>query len=314
MNMKKPKIGISSCLLGNAVRYDGTHKKDNWIVSELSKYVDFYPVCPELEMGLGVPRETVRLERITRHGPVQMVSNKNKINLTQLAHDTSKILLDNLPRDLDGFIFKKDSPSCGPERVKVYFKNMPTDKEAGIFAQTLLDSGIDYPTIHEGRLHNPELKEDFIIRVWGHFQVNQLRAKISEIQEFHKTYKFVLLSFHEKSYRELGRICANNDKKKPGEVLENYKKVFNFALSQKRTRKKQANALQHIYGFLKSELREKEKKNILSLIERYRENKLPFVALATMMQHLIDVSENEYIKDQSYFFPYPEELEVFLDL
>ncbi|MFZ8933881.1 MAG: YbgA family protein [Bacteriovoracaceae bacterium] len=312
--MKKPLIGISSCLLGNSVRYDGTHKKYNWVVDELSAYVDFYPICPEVEMGLGVPRETVRLEKKEKDGPVQMVSNKNKTNLTRLAKDTAKFIYDSLPSHLDGFILKKDSPSCGPERVKIYYKDMPFEKGAGIFADHLINNSVDYPIIHEGRLHNPELREDFIIRVWGHFNVNQLKAKIKDIQDLHKKYKFVLLSFDEPSFRELGRICANNDNKKPSEVLELYRKTFMKALSSKRTRKKQANALQHIYGFLKNELKEKEKKNILKLIDRYRENNLPFVALATMMQHLIDISSNEYIKDQSYFFPYPEKLELFLDL
>lgn len=309
--MDKPLIGISSCLLGNAVRYNGAHKKEQWLCEELGKFVNWHSLCPEVSMGLGVPRESMRLQRLKKGGTVRLLGNQSQDDLTALAKNTTKTLVEQLPKNLNGFILKNRSPSCGLEKVKVYSeKNIPFSDGVGFFAKSLIKRNPDLPIIEEGRLKNLAFREQFLTRVFAHHAISALPAKISELQKFHESYKFVIQAHDEISLRKLGPIAANSKKEKPRDVLEKYKKIFHRALAHPPNIKKRTNVAQHVYGFVKDKVAPKEKANILKNIELYRTGKIPYIALMVLIRHLIEKYEVAYIEKQKLFTPYPENLNL----
>jgi len=306
-----PVLGVSACLLGDEVRFDGRHKRYNWLTEELGQFVQFVRSCPEMAMGLGVPRESMRLVRPDRGSPPRLVSNVNQVDLTDLARDTSRVLVETLPEDVNGYVFKNRSPSCGLVRVKVYdWNGSPFSDGVGFFAKEFVRRHPDVPVIEEGMLTDTGLREQFVTQVFAHHRISNLEKSIFAIQALHQAYKFVIHAHHEPSLRKLGRIAANSNRRKPAEVYDEYKKEFLAALRHPTTLSKRINVIQHIYGFIKKKVNEKEKSSALRAIEKYREERIPFVAIMTLLQHLVEKHGSPYIENQKFFSPWPEALRM----
>jgi uncharacterized protein YbgA (DUF1722 family)/uncharacterized protein YbbK (DUF523 family) len=305
------KVGVSACLLGERVRWDAGHKKDRYLTDTLGRYFRLVPVCPEVEVGMGVPRESVRLA-----GDVsapRMVGNKTGEDWTDRMNDFIRKRLKQIERyDLSGYVLKKDSPSCGMERVRVYNKSgIPIKKGRGFFGGALVDHFESLPIEEEGRLNDHALRENFIVRVFAFHNLKNLfkrRFNRGEVVRFHTSYKYLLLSHSPKHFRELGRMVARIKEFTPGDFKQQYGSIFMAGLSVKSTAKKNTNVLQHIMGYLKKQLDLSAKKDILNVIENYRRGFVPLVVPVTLIRHYIDLYDVEYIKGQVYLNPHPEEL------
>lgn len=305
------KIGISSCLLGLKVRFDGGHKKDDFVTGILNEFVRFIPVCPELEVGMGVPRESVRLE-----GNIEkplMISTKSGIDWTIRMNKYSLIRVNkNDIRRLSGFILKKKSPSCGMERVKVYNeKGMPTHLGVGLFAKSLLEKYPSLPIEEEGRLQDAKLRENFIIRIFAYNRLQKLYARKfnrNEFIKFHTVHKYLMLSHSPKHYKMLGQMVAGINNYKPNEFRTLYFSVFMEGLKIRATTKKHTNVLQHILGFMKNQLTKYDKSSIINSIDDYHNGLVPLVVPITLIKNYIYKYDIDYIKDQIYLNPHPKEM------
>lgn len=309
---KEPiKVGISACLLGDKVRWDAGHKRDRYITDILGAYFRFVPVCPEVEVGMGVPRESVRLV-----GDVSspcMVGNKTGEDWTDRMRDYIQKRLKQLERhEFSGYILKKDSPSCGMERVRVYQKSgIPLKQGRGFFGGALVDHFPHLPIEEEGRLNDPALRENFIVRVFAYSRLQNLfRGKFnkSEIVRFHTVHKYLLLAHSPRHYKMLGQLVAQIKKYKPENFQEKYIEIYMQALTVKSTARKNVNVLQHIMGFLRPHLDSQARADIIKVIENYRTGLVPLIVPITLIRHYIKLFDIEYIKDQVYLDPHPEEL------
>ena len=306
--MTYPRVGISACLLGQRVRHNGEHKGHHWLIEEFSKFVTWVPLCPEVEMGLGVPRDTLRL--IGEAIDPKMIVVKTGKDLTALAKNTARTLLKR-ETDFDSYIFKKDSPSCGLQRVKVYGKSaMPLKTGVGLFAAAVKSRYPLIPMIEEGRLADPDQREAFAIQVFACFRLKNLPRRVSALQKFHQSYKFLLMSLDPINYQKLGAIAANSSRKPIGEVFEIYLGKFNETLQKPRTVKRRTNALQHLFGYLKTKIGSAEKKQVLDVIEDYRKEEIPLIAPLTLLHHLARKHSVTYLLDQEFFQPYPKGLKI----
>jgi uncharacterized protein YbgA (DUF1722 family)/uncharacterized protein YbbK (DUF523 family) len=311
--MNKPLIGISACLLGRRVRHNGEHKRNDWIVDQLGNWVQWIPFCPEVEMGLGVPRSTLHLERLESTKPFKLVSHRSTDDLSLRAYHAAETIFKRDFQEgnvrLDGIIFKKDSPSCGLERVKVYAKNnIPVKSGIGVFASYIRDKFIFIPMIEEGRLSDPRQREEFATQVFTTHRLHQVTAEIAEIQDFHRRAKLLIMSHSLVHYSMLEKLVGNHEKLPSSEILLHYQKLFFEALSVSSTIKKRVNVLQHILGYFKKRLDLKDRHLILKAIEQYHVGHLPFAAPVTVLRHFIEKFEVTYLEDQLFFFPYPQEL------
>jgi uncharacterized protein YbgA (DUF1722 family)/uncharacterized protein YbbK (DUF523 family) len=306
------RIGISSCLLGQNVRYDGGHKKDGFIAHTLAEYFEFVPVCPEVDIGLGTPRETIRLEG-SPESP-RLVAPKSGNDLTVLMQEYSSRRLEELLQSrLHGYILKKDSPSCGMERVRVYSQDgkSVTRSGRGLYAAALMQRLPLLPVEEEGRLNDPVLRENFIERVFGFYRWTEfLRSspKPRNLIAFHTRQKLTLLSHSPKAYSELGRIVADAGGRKFPEILDDYATKFMDALKIRATRKKQSNVLYHLVGYLKKTIGGEDKQELVSLIENYREGLIPLIVPITLLKHHFRKFPAEWVEQQVYLNPYPAEL------
>jgi uncharacterized protein YbgA (DUF1722 family)/uncharacterized protein YbbK (DUF523 family) len=302
----KPRVGISACLLGQKVRYNGADKRNDWLVDRLGKFVTWVPLCPEMEMGLGVPRKTMRLSG--KSEAPQLLVHGTDQNLTELAHQTSRRML---ARDLnlDSYIFKKDSPSCGLERVKIYGKGgSPSRSAVGLFAGAVLERYPGIPVIEEGRLTDLKQRELYAIRLFAFHRFHGLERKIAALQKFHQIHKLLLMAHAPDRYQALGKIAANPEGKRVGELFAEYEPHFFAAIGRAPTRKQWINVLQHVFGYFKEKIGAPEKKGILATIEEYRRGELPLIAVLTLLRHLVQSHGVGYLKDQLIFEPYPREL------
>lgn len=305
------KIGISACLLGEKVRFDGGHKHDRYLTDTLGGYFEWVPVCPEVELGLGTPRETIQLVRIDRQ--VRLRSTKTRVDLTEQMNQYAKSRAAALAKeDLSGYVLKKDSPSCGMERVKVYPpQGSPQRNGVGLFAQALLEQFPHLPVEEEGRLCDPKLRENWICRVFAYHALQSLwsrRWTVGKLVDFHTRYKFVLLAHSEKDYRELGRLVAAAKSLPRAELRARYETTFMTALKKIATARKNANVLQHMLGFLKKDLDVPSKHELLEHIEDYRQGLVPLVVPLTLLRHYVRILDVEYLRDQVYLNPHPKEL------
>ncbi len=305
------RLGISSCLLGQKVRFDGGHKRDRYLTGVLGDWVRWVAVCPELEIGLGVPRPTIRLEGTA--DDVRLVEPKAGTDLTDAMRDYAEEKVEQLKRQgLDGYVLKKGSPSCGMERVRVYGKGgMPSRDAVGVFARVLLESWPDLPVEEEGRLNDPVLRENFIERVFCHHRWRSLvRGDLSRrrLVEFHTAHKLLLRSHNEAGYRRLGRLVAGAGRRSGEEVYGEYEREFFATLRWKTTAKKHTNVLYHILGYLKSDLSAAEKREMVTLIEDYRVGLVPLVVPVALLRHQVHRHAVEYMRGQLYLEPHPKEL------
>ncbi|MFT5698277.1 MAG: hypothetical protein ACI8ZB_001131 [Desulforhopalus sp.] len=312
INNEKIKIGISSCLLGNKVRFDGGHKHDKYIASTLGAFFDFVPVCPEVECGLSIPRESMRLVG-TPESP-RLITNKTATDLTNTMNHWAAGRVEQLAEEnLCGFIFKSKSPSSGMERVKVYDKNnVPQGTGVGLFAQAFMDRFPILPVEEEGRLHDMILRENFIESVFVYKRwrntVDYFTAK--KLVDFHTSHKLLLRAHSEKHYRELGRIVAQAGTLNPEQLVASYQENLMAAMGLKPTVKKHVNVLMHMMGHFKKQLTSDEKQELLEVIERFSNAHIPLIVPITLLNHYVRKYNETYLQQQYYLNPHPTELKL----
>jgi len=305
------RIGISSCLLGQKVRYDGGHKHDRYLTGVLGEWMEWTPVCPEVEIGLGVPRPSIRLEGTTDNN--RLVEPDAGTDLTDRMERYSQKRVRELKRDdLDGYVLKRGSPSCGMERVRVYGKGeMPMKKGTGVFARVLMERWPQLPVEEEGRLNDPVLRENFIERVFSrHRWRSMLRKGLTRrrLVGFHTAHKMVLRSHNEAGYRRCGRIVASAGTSPDRELFAAYETEFHDTLSSKTTAKRHTNVLFHVLGYLKRALEAREKQELVNLVEDYRQGLVPLIVPITLLRHHVHKHGVEHMIGQLYLEPHPKEL------
>lgn len=311
--MEKIRLGISSCLLGENVRYDGGHKLDRFIKDTLGQYVEYVAVCPEVECGLDIPRESMRLEG----GPEapRLVTTRSKIDLTlRMMRWAQKRVVELEKEDLCGFIFKSDSPSSGMERVKIYGENkMPVKKGVGIFAGIFMKHFPLLPVEDEGRLHDPALRENFIERV---FALRRWRESRKEkggeeaLIDFHTSHKFLILAHSPRHYQLMGKLVANQRSMPREELLDKYQVLLLESLALKGTPQKHVNVLQHMLGYFKKQLTADEKTELLEIIGDYQRGYIPLIVPVSLLRHYVRKYEQSYLQRQVYLNPHPVELKL----
>ena len=304
---------MSSCLLGQKVRFDGGHKKDSFLVHELGRYVEWVTVCPEIEVGMGVPREAVRLVRTKEDPGPRMVGRRSGEDWTERMFRYAETRVRALEKlELSGYILKGKSPSCGMERVKVYTpEGMPEKSGRGLFADVLMRHFPWLPVEEEGRLNDSTLREDFIERVFAYHRwllLSKARYSVGRLVEFHRRHKFLFLAHSEKHMRELGRIVAAAKAKPKKEVLASYGAAFFAGLEVNTTAKKHVNVLQHIAGFLKDKLDAADRAELAEAVESYRRGLVPRLVPQTLILHHLRRAQVPYMDDQYYLSPHPKEL------
>jgi uncharacterized protein YbgA (DUF1722 family)/uncharacterized protein YbbK (DUF523 family) len=305
------RVGISTCLLGEPVRFDAGHKHDRFITDILGDYFEFIPVCPELEVGMGVPRESIRL--VGDVASPRLLGVKSGTDWTERMNRYSRERTKQLEGyQLSGYILKSDSPSCGMERVRVYSDTgMPAKKGRGLYADILMKQFPLLPVEEEGRLNDRPIRENFIVRVFGYHRLQQLfsqRFSRGAIVAFHTAHKYLLLAHSPKGYAALGRLVADIKRYTPDDFKREYSTLFMDTLSVKTTYKKNVNVLHHIFGFLRDHISADERNDILAIIEDYHNQLVPLVVPITLIGHYIRKHKVQYIQDQIYLHPHPKEL------
>jgi uncharacterized protein YbgA (DUF1722 family)/uncharacterized protein YbbK (DUF523 family) len=311
--MEKIKLGISTCLLGENVRFDGGHKLDRYLKDTLGQYVDYVPVCPEVECGFGVPRESFRL--VGHPDAPRLVTTRTKQDHTErMAAWAEKRVKELEKEDLCGYIFKSGSPSSGMERVKVYDDNgVPEKVGVGLFARVFREHFPLLPVEEEGRLHDPKLRENFIERI---FALKRWRDGLQEKQSlkaligFHTRNKLLLLAHSPQHHRQMGKLVAAGKDFPLKDLYARYQEIFLEALRLKTTNKKHTNVLMHMLGYFKEQLSAAEKQEVLELIEQYRQESLPLVVPMILMIHYVRKYDETYLKEQTYLQPHPAELHL----
>jgi len=309
----KIRLGISSCLLGNPVRYDGGHKLDRFLTETLGRYVEYVPVCPEVECGMPVPRESMRLEGDP--ASPRLVTTRTKIEKTGLMSSWAERRVVELEKEeLMGFIFKSDSPSSGMERVKVYNESgMASRKGVGMFARAFMEHFPLLPVEEEGRLHDPVLRENFIERIFALARWRELLAGNADrggLVAFHSKQKLLILAHSPRHYQDMGRLVARVKQMPLQEIIEGYQKLLMEALRLKATAKKNANVLMHMAGYFKSQLSAAEKAELIGIIEAYRKELIPLIVPVTLLKHYVGKYNQPYLGDQCYLNPHPLELQL----
>ena len=305
------RIGISSCLLGEAVRFDGGHKRDAFLADILGPFVEWVPVCPEVEAGFGTPRETMRLERV--HHTVRLISTRSKADVTERLTTWSDRRVEEIARlDLSGYVLKKDSPSCGMERVKVYDRHgSPSRAGRGLFAERLLARLPTLPIEEEGRLQDARLRENFIERVFAYRRLQMLfrpRWTIGGLVAFHTAHKLTLMAHSVAAYQQLGRLVATATSRPRDEIAHEYEALFMRALAVVATPARHTNVLQHMAGYLKKQLDADDKAELTQTIDDYRRSLVPLVVPLTLIRHHVRRHRIGYLIGQTYLDPHPKEL------
>jgi uncharacterized protein YbgA (DUF1722 family)/uncharacterized protein YbbK (DUF523 family) len=311
--VEKIRLGISGCLLGEKVRFDGGHKLDRFLTDTLGRYVDYVPVCPEVECGLGIPRESMRLTG-DPDSP-RLVTGRTGLDLTDRMTRWARDRVAALEKEeLLGFIFKSDSPSSGMERVKVYGESgMGVRKGVGLFARAFMERFPLLPVEEEGRLHDPGLRENFIERIFAlrrWREVVEERATRAGLVDFHSRQKLLILSHSTKHYQAMGALVARQKELAFGGLLKAYQALLMEALRVRATPKKNANVLQHMAGYFKKELSAAEKQELQELIDHYRLERLPLIVPVTLIHHYVRKYDQPYLRDQAYLNPHPMELQL----
>jgi uncharacterized protein YbgA (DUF1722 family)/uncharacterized protein YbbK (DUF523 family) len=309
----KIKVGISTCLLGEPVRYDGGHKLDRFIRDTLGLFFDFLPVCPEEEVGLGTPREAMRL--VGDIDRPRLVTNKTGIDHTERMLEFSRRRAGELEsEELCGFIFKSKSPSSGMERVKVYNnRGMPVKKGVGLWARTFMEHFPNLPVEEEGRLHDLPLRENFIQRVFIHRDwrdlLDQGRSS-GRLVEFHTRIKLLVRAHSYRHYRLMGNVVARAGSEDLETLYSEYEDLLTQAFRLKTTIKKNTDCLQHCLGFFKKVLSPAEKQEMLKIIQNYREGNIPLIVPITMINYFVRKYDQPYLDRQRYLNPLPLELKL----
>ena len=309
----KVRLGISTCLLGENVRYDGGHKRDRFIIETLGQFVEFVPVCPEVECGLPIPRESMHLAG-DPESP-RLVTTRTRIDHTERMVNWARKRVRELEKEnLCGFVFKSNSPSSGMERVKIYDEHGRVQKiGVGMFARAFMDHFPLLPVEEDGRLHDIRLRENFIERIfalkrWRELlDSNQRRGKLVA---FHTQHKLLIMSHSQKHSRILGKLVAEAKKIPAEQLYSQYQMLFMEALRLKTTIKKNINVLQHMMGYFKKQLSADEKRELLETIDQYRNEYIPLIVPVTLIMHYVRKYDQTYLKEQLYLNPHPIELKL----
>jgi uncharacterized protein YbgA (DUF1722 family)/uncharacterized protein YbbK (DUF523 family) len=311
-------VGVSSCLLGRGVRYDGGHKRNRFLLQDLAPFVQWVPVCPEVELGLGTPRPAIRLLRSADESEPgaapRMIQEGTGEDLTESmqAWAAKRNARDDMA-GLHGFVLKKDSPSCGVFRVRVYDPNgSPSPLGRGLWAEEVTRTRPSLPVEEEGRLNDPILRENFILRLFAYARWRRFKddaPSAAGLVQFHADHKLVLMAHHQATYGDLGRLVADAGKGALASKLETYEELFMQALGHRVSRGRHVNVLQHVAGFLKEHLDGEDKKELEDIMRQYRTGHVPLVVPLTLLRHLLRRHGVEgWLMRQAYLDPYPSEL------
>ncbi len=305
------RIGVSSCLLGQKVRFDGGHKRDAFLVDTFGQFVEWVPVCPEAEVGMGIPREPIRLQRAG--ASVRLLGVKSATDHTEAMARWSARRAEALAReDLDGYILKKDSPSCGMERVKVYDANgAPARTGRGLFAEALIARLPLLPVEEEGRLSDPRLRDNFVERVFAYRRLRDLfsgRWTVGALVRFHTAHKLTMLAHSPDAYRALGRLVATSAELPRAVVKAEYESGFMNGLATLATPRKHVNVLQHMLGYFRKTLDEATRAELAEIVADYQEGLVPLVVPITLFRHHVRRCGVGYLAGQTYLEPHPKEL------
>ncbi|MBM4403425.1 MAG: DUF1722 domain-containing protein [Candidatus Cloacimonetes bacterium] len=312
--MNKIILGISSCLLGNNVRYDGQDKLDRRLADELGAYAQFIPVCPEAELGLGIPREAMRL--VGKVENPRLVTINTGIDLTErMQAYCDKRVAELAEESLCGFIFKSKSPSSGMEGVKVYPEGggAPAKTGVGLFARTFMNAFPLLPVEEENRLHDPILRENFVERIFVMQRWNELAGKpvgTGDIVDFHTRHKLLLMAHSPERCRALGIMVAQVKQYKAEDFKAEYIRQMMEALRKTATRRKHQNVMLHILGYIKKDLSAWEKQELISIIDNYRSELYPLIIPLTLINHYVKKYNQQFLSDQYYLNPHPMELNL----
>jgi len=311
--MEKIRLGISTCLLGENVRFDGGHKLDRFLTDTLGQYVEYVPVCPEVECGFGIPRESFRLVGDAQN-PRLVTTRTNQDHTDRMLQWARKRVVELEEENLCGYIFKSGSPSSGMERVRVYDQNgVPAKLGVGVFARTFMEHFPLLPVEDEGRLNDPGLRENFIERIFALKRWRETRAQkpsMGNLVNFHTRQKLLILSHSPEHYREMGKRVAKGKEVSLEVLYDQYQTILMDALKRKSTAKKNANVLQHMMGYFKEQLSAEEKQELLEIIDQFRRGLFPLIAPLTLMNHYVRKYNQPYLQNQYYLNPHPLELQL----
>ena len=303
-------IGVSSCLLGEQVRYDGGHKHDRYITDILGRYFRFLPVCPEVGCGLSIPREAMRLEGDS--ADPRLMTGKSRIDLTKQMLTFCAAKVKELEgEDLCGFIFKKDSPSSGLYRVKVYNNGVAVKNGRGLFAAAVARKFPLLPMEEEGRLNDANLRENFIERVFWYRRWKDFLAggpTLGRLVEFHTAHKLLMMAHSPVVYRTMGALVAHGKELSLPELLQRYEELSMKGLALLATTNKNTNVLHHMMGYFKQQLSSEEKAELLEVIDQYHDQLTPLIVPLTLLRHYVRKYDQQYLKGQIYLSPHPAEL------
>ena len=314
LSHSRVRIGISACLLGEKVRFDGGHKKDEFLTSHFGRYVEWVPVCPEIEIGLGVPRESLRL--VGQGRGVHLIAPRSGADhseaMRRFARERAGIIAD---QGLCGFVFKRSSPSCGLERVKVYRDaGTPHRDGRGLFAEGLCERLPYLPVEEEGRLNDSRLRENFVSQVFSFKRWMDLgKSGLTQrrIMEFHARHKFLLMAHSQDGMRRLGNLLGRDGKSTPPNQLgKKYFTSFCDVMRHAPTRRNHTNVLQHLAGFFSDRLDSVDRAELAGVIDRYRRELLPLIVPITLIRHYVRKFGVDYLEDQVYLDPHPDELRL----
>jgi uncharacterized protein YbgA (DUF1722 family)/uncharacterized protein YbbK (DUF523 family) len=306
------RLGISACLLGQEVRWDGGHKRDPFLNDTLGPFVEWVSVCPEVEIGLGIPRETLRL--VGKSAAPRLVAPKSGRDLTAEMERYARAKVHELAAlGLSGFVLKKDSPSCGMERVRVYEREQARGvrRGTGIFARALRERFPLLPVEEEGRLHDPTLRENFVTRIFAYRRWCDLagsRWAMGELVAFHTDHKLLVMAHSPTHYTALGRLVATGKTTSRAELVRAYGTGLMAALARIATVRKNTNVLYHALGYFKRRLTDDEKREMVETIESYHQGLVPLIVPITLLRHYVRKYQEPYLSRQVWLSPHPREL------
>jgi uncharacterized protein YbgA (DUF1722 family)/uncharacterized protein YbbK (DUF523 family) len=313
--VKKLRIGISACLLGQEVRFDGSHKRDRFLTEAFADYAEWVSVCPELEMGLGVPRPTLRLEK--DGDQTRLIMPKTGEDYSEQMATFAEERVDRLTAlKLDGYVLKSRSPSCGMERVKIYphagSSGSFASKGVGHFAAVLMKCLPNLPVEEEGRMHDPPLRENFVSRLFAYQRWQALVANgvtRAALTTFHAAHKYQMMAHNQTRLRNAGRLLANPDAfASDDELATAYLAEFTQIMQRAPSPRNHSNALQHMVGYFTKELDAQDTAEMTQAIDDYRLGLLPLIVPITLIRHYVRKFDVTYLQDQVYLFPHPHEL------
>lgn len=309
--MKKIKLAISSCLVGNHVRYDGGHKRSKYCLDIMSDWFEYHPICPEMGIGMPSPRPPIHLVDQDDQIRVKMVDD-HKVDYTNELKIFAKGTLSSL-KNISGYIVIRNSPSCGMERVKVYHQNgNPSNKSsAGIYTGQLMKLRPELPVEEEGRLSDPKLRENFITRVFAYHEWQETvlqNPTLNNLINFHSNYKYLIMAHSYQAYKTLGQLVANDGSKHIHTLISEYEQLLMRSLKRIASSKSHVNVLYHILGYVKTALSSEAKQDLIKVIEQYRQGIVTLMVPITLLNHYIQQHGSAYICNQAYLNPHPIQL------